>query len=214
MEAIQALQPGNGGGRKQARTPPGKRAKRMGRASRVGFVAGIALMAIGFGAMCFKAAAPAAPEAVEVAGEGEGVQAAPRLSPAEVERLDAEARVAWSKIPRAETARWVDQPRDDAKERARLLRSLEVEGKGPRFFPPCDLKLPADGKPVTLYCLLHVPLDPASEETWAKAGMFREEHDIVSPYLRTVVIDSADTRRHLDHGFVDRLACSISVPFD
>ena len=134
------------------------------------------------------------------------------MSPEEVARIHAVSRVLESKYPRAATARWEPEQRDESAERERVLKSLEVDGKAPRFFTPIDLKLPADGKPFDCYCLLHAPLDEATEADWALAGMLRRESEIVNPFLRYVTIGNAEALRRVTSGSVYRVAYSLCPP--
>lgn len=171
---------------------------------------GVALgvLVLGFASTAFKIAAPPSEEALAEAAAA----AAPPLSPQETESIHAVSRVLESKFPRAEKARWVDQRRDYVLERQRLLKNLEVDGQSLRFFPVTDVKLRDDGQPLACYCLLHMPLDPMTEGNWARAGLLRQETDIVSPFLRYVVLDNAEALQYLEHGCVDRVTYSLSPP--
>jgi hypothetical protein len=60
-----------------------------------------------------------------------------------------------------------------------------------------ELKLPADGKPLYLYCRLCAPLDRYTEENWIKADMLRDETGLTDPLLRTVTVKTQDALDNL-----------------
>ena len=188
-------------GRLRRRSPP----------PRVLLGAGIVLVVLGILAACYQAVSQAVRGGTEAPSEPQSTEAVPAVETKQVERLQVESRVSESKFPRAETARWIEQPIDHAKERARLLKRLEVDGRGPKFIPVVDLVMPADGESLACYCLLRTPLDALTEEDWSKAGMFRKENERASPYLRYVVIDNEQARRYLrDNPYVERVAYNLS----
>jgi len=175
---------------------------------------GTALIVIGLVATVFRAAGPPPPEAVPFAEEtgpatAPAAEAGRPLTPKEIARVQLASRVRESKVPRPENSRWIEVPHDYEKERARLLKSLECRGRGPKFFPVWELAKPAGGKPVTCYCLLRQPLDALMQNDWEKAGMFQDENEIISPFLRRVTVAGATARRNLEHPFVDRLTYSV-----
>jgi len=184
--------------------------------SRVPLRIGLALVAIGLVALVFRILVPPPPPPETVIFYPEearpavpaGEEPAP-YTPAEVKRLQLASRVSESKVPRPENSRFIEITHDYEQERSRLLKRLEWDGRGPKFFPVWELAQPADGKPVECYCLLRQPLDEASASNWKKAGMFQNESEIISPLLRRITVANAEDRRRLDHAFVDRLAYSV-----
>ena len=168
--------------------------------------ASAAILLAGFSTAVFKAAVPVAPAAAETRAS----VTLPPVGPKEVERIHAASRVMESKFPRPETSSMVALPRNDAQERERVLKSLEVDGRQPRFFPVGELTLPKDGKPLRCYCLLSTPLDLTTEEAWDKAGMLRHENVVISPYLRYVTVDNEEALQRLGNAFVSGVTYSLS----
>lgn len=78
-----------------------------------------------------------------------------------------------------------------------FLDKFALAGKTPIFIPVSKLKLSVGGNPHILYCLLYALLDEATERSWKKAGMFRDEHGPASPFLRTVTITTQETLDNL-----------------
>jgi hypothetical protein len=84
--------------------------------------------------------------------------------------------------------------------------TLTIDGKTPEFASIGDLKLPADGKPLNVYVLLHSQLDDRTELAWRRSGMFRDEGRTQSPWLRLVTICDREVLDNLIDWHVDRVA--------
>ena len=56
------------------------------------------------------------------------------------------------------------------------------------FMPAENLPAPAPGKPVEAWVLLCARLDTYTEQMWARAGLFRNESIVLSPFIRRVTL--------------------------
>jgi hypothetical protein len=112
-------------------------------------------------------------------------------------QTQASARSSESKFPSPRSV--AGQPPspqvDHIAQREKLLADLEANGGQPAFIPIWHVPAPAPSAPQTFYCLLHEPLDEATEDLWKEAGMLRHETHRISPYLRMVTIDSPEALR-------------------
>jgi hypothetical protein len=82
---------------------------------------------------------------------------------------------------------------------------FQIDLNSSAFFPPSRLPRKFEGRPVKYYCIMFASLDPATEETWKQAGMFKEESFVLSPYLRTVVVHNQESLELLFDWHVEAL---------
>jgi hypothetical protein len=154
---------------------------------------GLALVALGlvYAAYGFFAGPPAAER------EDSAYLPLADLTTPEARKAQAQSRVIESKFPRLPVeAAPQEKPAPDYRgQRDEFLRKMRALGSDMKFFPSLDIPEPKPAAPVTLYCLLERPLEDHLEQEWREAGLLRNEAEVISPFLRTVTIDNAETLR-------------------
>jgi hypothetical protein len=131
----------------------------------------------------------------------------------EGDRLQAESKLRASRIPTQKQAGALRtaHPVNHQKARARLMSQI-VEangGQAPEFFSPARVTLKPGDPPIRLYCLLREPLDDFTQAIWTKAGMLRNEFELISPYLRQVTIDNPDALAALNGHQVESVSYDV-----
>jgi len=99
----------------------------------------------------------------------------------------------------------IPQSVDDSVRDSSLAQFIRIDGIVPSFQPVRELVLPEAGKAPTVFCLLRVRLDRATEERWQASGMLDNER-LLSPFIRTVTLANQEARDNLVDWHVEGVA--------
>ena len=81
------------------------------------------------------------------------------------------------------------------------------------FTPLARLQWNGDGQPLHLRVLLCAKLDPATERSWALAGLLKDEHYVENAFLRHVTITHPEEMDYLNDWHVEGIAKADSQNF-
>ena len=93
-------------------------------------------------------------------------------------------------------------------DRESAMANMRLDAKSAAFFPVSELKVPEDGSPTTIYCLLRARLDTATEKRWREGGLLQADASSES-FVRKVTLKSRNDVDNLYDWHVESVAWAL-----